>query len=282
MSGVLLLFYSRHRECQPNGFGGGIRPFAVVPAVPILPKKWDPVVGLPRRATISAVFWLCLARLSASMDFMLAICTDTLPQTCLSYLAFRVSFRETLDRIALARQMDDDESDCFGYLTEVPFLCCVPAHVQLDLLAETWSKHVAHERIDASLVDESVIYAVCETAAQIVEAAPDEIRRYLRGGPQNVALTPDHSLASELRSLHLNLENEGDFLLISQFEDLRPDESRWMKRKFRLDQNKLEAMFAVLARWNISPNFAENLSGLLSDREIPRALSFLGVKVHES
>ena len=89
---------------------------------------------------------------------MLAICTDTLPQTCLSYLAFRLSFLETLERIAMARQIGDDELDCFGYLTEVPFLRSVPPHVQLDLLAETWSKHVACERIDADLVDEAVIY----------------------------------------------------------------------------------------------------------------------------
>lgn len=215
------------------------------------------------------------------MGFMLAICTDTLPQTCLTYLAFRLSFRETLERIALAQQMGDDAENCFGYLTEVPFLRSVPPHVQLDLLAETWSKHVSSERFEGDLVDESVIYAVCETAAQIVEAAPDDVARYLRGGPQRVNVTPDHSLASELRSLHLDLENEGDFLLISQFEDMKPDEARLLKRKFRLDPKKIEALFDVLGRWNVSPKFAGNLSGLLSEREIPRATSFLGVKVHE-
>jgi hypothetical protein len=212
---------------------------------------------------------------------MLAICTDTLPQTPSSYLAFRVSFLETLERIAMARQIGDDEMDCFGYLTEVPFLRSVPPQVQLDLLAETWSKHVAQERLDANLVDESVVYAVCETAAQVVEAVPEEIERYLERGPMNVSVIADHALASELRCLHLDLENEGDFLLISQFEDMKPDESRLLKRKFRLDEKKLDALFDVLGRWNVSPRFADNLSGLLSKREIPRAMSFLGVKVHE-
>lgn len=35
------------------------------------------------------------------MEFMLAIQTDTLPQTGLSYFAFRIAFQETLERICL-------------------------------------------------------------------------------------------------------------------------------------------------------------------------------------
>jgi hypothetical protein len=209
---------------------------------------------------------------------MLAICTDTLPQSCLSYVAFRVAFQETIERIALARQMSEDETDGFGYLTEVPFLRSVPPHVQLDLLAETWSKHSASESIEASFVDEAVVYAACETSARIAEEDPADIARYLKRGPQQVSLAGEKVLPSRLRSLHLNLSNEGDFLMISQFEDMQPDESRWLKRKFHIDETKLQVMFDALARWHISPAFAKNLKGLLSPREIARALAFFGVQ----
>jgi hypothetical protein len=69
------------------------------------------------------------------MEVMLAIQTDTLPQTGLSYFAFRVAFQETLERICLAQQIGNYTADCFGFLTEVPFLRAVPPHVHLELLA---------------------------------------------------------------------------------------------------------------------------------------------------
>ena len=156
------------------------------------------------------------------MDFMLAIQTDTLPQTGLSYFAFRIAFQETLERICLAQQIGNYTAECFGFLTEVPFLRAVPPHVQLDLLAETWRKHAASEKFVADLLDESVIYAVCETSARIVEQDPNVINRYLAGGPQSVGLKIDQTLAAELRALHLNLASDGDFLMISQFEDMPP------------------------------------------------------------
>ena len=56
-------------------------------------------------------FQLSLQRSSGSMEFMLEICTDTLPQTRLSYLAFRISCQETLERIVLMRQMRSNPLD---------------------------------------------------------------------------------------------------------------------------------------------------------------------------
>ena len=118
--------------------------------------------------------------------------------------------------------MGNYSADCFGFLTEVPFLRAVPPHVQLDLLAETWCKHASTEKFVANLVDESVIYAACETSARIVEQEPHVITRYLAGGPQQVSPKADSLLAGELRALHLNLASDGDFLMISQFEDMPP------------------------------------------------------------
>jgi len=207
---------------------------------------------------------------------MLTICTDTFPQTCLSYVAFRIAFMETLERIVLDHQMGSD-SECFGFLTEVPFLRHVPAHVQLDLLAATWRKHVASDSFEADLVDESVVYAVCETAARFVEENPEMVARFLQGGPLDAGIEIDHFLASELRSLHLNLSNEGDFLLISQFEDMHPDESQRMKREFHLDEARLEPLFDVLGRWAMSEAFLGNLTELLSKHEIVRSALKIGV-----
>ena len=104
------------------------------------------------------------------MEFMLTISTDTLPQSSLSYVAFRVAFLETLERMTLAQQMGAHEAECLGFLTEVPFLKATAPHVQLDALAETWCKHMSDDPFDATLVDEAVVYAVCETASRIVES----------------------------------------------------------------------------------------------------------------
>lgn len=209
---------------------------------------------------------------------MLQIATDILPQTGLSYVAFRVAFQETVERIALAHQMGERDAGGYGFLTEVPFLRNVAPHVQLDLLAETWDKHVSSEPIDATLVDESVVYAACETAANIAEYDPRNFTRHLQGGPLEVDLEPDGLLASELRSLHLNLPSDGDFLLVSQFEDLPPEIAEDRKREFGLDPDKLEPMFEVLGLWTMSADFLSRVDGLLSEREIIRAVRELGRK----
>ncbi len=212
---------------------------------------------------------------------MLAICTDILPNSELSYLAFRVSFQETLERIVLSKQMQD-EYEGFGYLTEVPFLRSVSPHIQLELLSETWRKHVVKQRFMASLIDESIVYAVFETAAQIVEKEPTVITHCLISGPRQLEVSTSALLAAELRNLHLSLSNNGDFLLISQFEDMHPDEARKLKRKFGLNASKLDRMFDVLGRWTMSDKFIENLDGLLTDREISRTAVVLGEELSQS
>jgi len=209
---------------------------------------------------------------------VLTISNDVLPQSSLSYLAFRVAFRETLERIALADQVGCDPHEAFGFLTEVPFLRSVPAHVQIDLLAATWAKHAANESVAADLVDEAVLYAVCETSARVVETEPDVLEDYLRGGPLEVAPEGDELLASELRSLHLNLASEGDFLLVSQFEDLPPDDAAPLKAKFGLTEEKVAPLFDVLGRWYLSPEFLGNLTGLLTGREVLKTVRVLGVR----
>ena len=207
---------------------------------------------------------------------MLTISSDTLPNTTLSYLAFRVSFQETLERLCLARSLRDDSDEEFGYLTEVPFFHSVPPQVQMDLLADTWRKHCLRTQVQANLVDESVVYSVCETAALIAESEPTVITHCLISGPRLVDDPVDGELSSKLRDLHLALSSEGEFLLISQFEDMHPDEARMLKQQFDLDVSRLDDMFDILGRWSVSKTFYKNLEGLLSDREIERVVSIVG------
>lgn len=248
----------------------------LLPAVQESVKPWSPPSSISR---IRGLFELCLVRGGMSMEDMLTICTDILPQSCLSYLAFRIALHETLERMALAQQIGDRDASPFGYLTEVPFLRCVPPHVQIDLLLETWEKHLADEELEATLVDESVIYAACETAARVVEDEPEAVRRFLERGPLQIDAAIDRHLASELRNLHLRLSNDGDFLLISQFEDMPPDEARRLKKKFRLDEGRLEAMFEVLQYWYVSADLVPRMSGLITEDELPRVLTILGGRV---
>ncbi len=206
---------------------------------------------------------------------MLAIADKLLPQSAISYLAFRVSFHETLERMALAQQFGTADDEQFGFLTEVPFLQTVPPHVQLDLLAETWNKHLVDEELEATLVDESIVYAACETTARLVEQAPDVVRLYMECGPSKVDLQVDDALAAELRDLHLHMPNEGDFLLISQFEDMPPRQAQKLKRQYRLDPLRLDTMFEILGRWYISVELVERLHGLLTHREVIRAVAVI-------
>lgn len=203
---------------------------------------------------------------------MLTIAQHLLPNNTLSYLAFRIACLDTLERIVLARQFGPEAAEGFGFLTDVPFLRAVPPQVQLDLLSETWQKHTHRERLDGDLVDESVLYAVCETAARVAEQESPQFTGWAKQGPRRLSMAAAAGLPAKLRQVHLALPNEGDFLLISQFEDLPPFEALSLKAEFGLEPSKCDALFEVLGRWHVSPGFAGRLSGLLTDREIAQAV----------
>uniref|UniRef100_A0A7C2K1M2 Uncharacterized protein n=1 Tax=Schlesneria paludicola TaxID=360056 RepID=A0A7C2K1M2_9PLAN len=196
---------------------------------------------------------------------MLRIADDLLPQSLLSYVAFRVALRETAGR--LGRETFDDADSRAGYLAEVPFLRDVALAVQLDLLAETWDRHVSPKKHAATLIDESVLYAACEFAASLAEHRPERVTWCLRGGPLDVTVPVDETLAGELRGLYLQLSNDGDFLLIGQLLDLPPEEATEWKQKLGLDPARLELLFDVLGRWHPSPDLVGNLHGLVSVSE---------------
>ncbi|HBN78011.1 MAG TPA: hypothetical protein DD473_19820 [Planctomycetaceae bacterium] len=216
------------------------------------------------------------------MSDMITIAKDTLPQTFLSYIAFRTAMLDTMERVSWTLQFDSLEETGFGFLTEVPFLRAVPPHVQMDLLATTWWKHISPDVYEADLVDEAIVYAACETAARSCEDESAVVSRLLARGPVDVKVNVDASLANELRSLHLKLSNDGDFLLIGQFSDLPPEEADRLKKKFNFDTARAEAMFDVLSRWNISPNFETRCDALLTAKEAKRTYDLMCRKVESA
>ena len=213
---------------------------------------------------------------------MLKICETPLPQSLLSYVAFRVAFRETFERLSLHKRSANDFGEVYGYLGEIPFLREVPPQVQLDLLAATWQRHVSREAHAADLLDESVIYAVCEAAAQLVEKDPDAFVSQMRGGPVDLAVPVDAYLARELRLLYLELPNDGDFLLVSQFLDLDPTESVQQKIEMGVDPKRLEILFDILGRWHVSAQFPAHLKGLLTEAEVASVKSIMHAHVASS
>ena len=177
---------------------------------------------------------------------------------------------ETAEWILLKRQVGHDDADEFGFLTEIPFLKSVAPQIQLDALAETWTRISRGAGINADIMDECVIYAVCETVARMVYEYPTDVERLLENGPQRVEIAVDRSLVPKLRALHLNLPIDGDFLLASQFEDMDPSEAERYKRKFRIDSTRLDILLDSLGRWHVSEAFSENVQYLLTDRETER------------
>ena len=78
-----------------------------------------------------------------------------------------------------------------------------------------------------------------------------------------------------LKQLHMALDCEGDFLLVSQFEDLPPDEARQLKDQFCFEEGRLEELLDVLAHWHVAPGFRERLEGLLTSRESDQAVQIV-------
>lgn len=212
---------------------------------------------------------------------MLRIAHDLLPQSLLSYVAFRVAARQTMDTLSQygPEGRPDDPADLSACLGQIPFLREVALPVQLDLLAETWDRHLAPRVFEATLLDESMVYAACELAANLVLHEPERITWALRGGPIDVSIAVDEFLASELRSLYLRLSNDGDFLLISQLLDFDPEESADWKERLGLDAGCLESLFDVLGRWHASPELVGNLRGLVSIAEAGQLARLLGVSL---
>lgn len=212
----------------------------------------------------------------ATLNGMLAIGRTTLPRTPLAYIAFRVAMLDTAERMALSQQMGTADLRAFGYLTEVPYLKRCAPQVQIDVLLKTWAKHIDSERHVADLLDEAVIYAACEASAYLIEREPHVVSRLLDGGPLAHHPPLTESLVERIRKLHIGLDSDGDFLLLSQFEDMAPGEADTLKSKFGIDPAQAEILAAPLDEWRMDASWPARTSGLLDPSEKTRVAVQIG------
>lgn len=210
---------------------------------------------------------------------MITFASQELPYTERVYIAFRIAFLETQERLALAEQLELESHRTFGFLTQVPFLRNVPAQVQLDLLLDTWDRHLAKAVSRATYLDEAILYAACETAANLIRAEPQHARRLLEVGPLPSSASLDDKLADQIQQMHLTFAGEGHFLLISQFQDLSPEEADPLKAAAGIINGRCDSLFDALGRWHVRQGFENRACGLLTEQEIER-LSTLGDFTH--
>ena len=195
---------------------------------------------------------------------MLLIASTPLPRSEYVYTACRLACLDLRERLELAHQLDLNPERNFGFLTEVPFLRNVPAQVQMELLLNCWSRHVDVEQHLANLLDESILYAVCETAARMIRTEPEICRRLLSRGPRECRMNLTPSLADALQALHLNFARDGLFLLLTQFQDLPPAEAEALKSKYGLNNGAEQCLLDVLGRWFVDPAVLKKSDGLLT------------------
>lgn len=203
---------------------------------------------------------------------MIKFAEKYLPYSERIYIAFRISFLETLERLVLADQLELGSHRAFGFLTHVPFLKSVPAQIQLDLILDVWDKHLSKKDFTANYLDEAVVYAACETTAHLMRSEPDHARRMLASGPLQSSFDIVGETAGQFQELHLDFAGEGHFLLLSQCQDLPPDEASEFKHKYGIITGKADSLFDALSRWHVQAGFEDRACGLLTDIEI-QALS---------
>lgn len=201
--------------------------------------------------------------------------TVRLPQNDLAYAAFRLAIQDAITDLDIQDDHDDELDPPVGYLTVVPYLKQVPLPVQVDLLAETWARHFKPDLIEASLLDAAIVYAACQTADWIIHDMPQVALGWLRDGPRKVPPRITKRASHRLEDLYDEFWDDQDFLLIEEFQDLPPEHARHAKERLDIPEEYVEPMYAALERWNVSPNVAANLVGLLTDAEIAEVLPLL-------
>lgn len=199
---------------------------------------------------------------------MIKYASRTLPYSERVYIALRVAFLETQERLLLAGQLQLDGHRSFGYLTHVPFLKSVPAQVQLDLLLGLWDRHLAKETFSANYLDEAILYAACETTSQLIRQHPVRAGELIERGPLASTVSLSSSLADQVQQLHLDLAPEGHFLLLSQFQDIPPEKAQEYKRQYGISDGMCDSLFEAMSRWHVSPGYADRAVGLLTETEI--------------
>lgn len=200
-----------------------------------------------------------------------------LPQTDLVYAAFRLALQQTLCNLEIEEHEDCDADESLGFLSEVAALQQVALPVQVDLLAETWTRHRSPELNDASLLDAAVVHAAFRTAGGIINVMPDLALDWLADGPREISPSLFRRADHRLDEVFEDWWDDDDFLMVEDLLDLPPDQATDFKALLGLPDEVLRPMFDVLGRWRVSEHLQQHLRGLLTVVEIEEALPLLAL-----
>ena len=198
-----------------------------------------------------------------------------LPRNDLVYAAFLLSLQETAHCIESGLEVDEEEDKPDGFLVQIPFLQPIPLQVQVDLLAETWTRHCSDDSIDASLLDAAIVYAAYMTAARMLHDAPAVAATWLESGPRKVDPRVLHESPEPWEDLFDQWWDDRDFLMVNEFPDMPPEKAQYVRWLLRLPEEMIRTMFDALERGRPSPQVGERLDGLLSIDQIGHVVSLL-------
>ncbi len=186
----------------------------------------------------------------------------------LVHLAFLFSLHETIAEIEILADIDDGEDLPSGFLVEVPFLQQVPLEVQVELLAETWSRYRCSKQIEATLLDAAVVYAAFMTAARIVNDEPELALAWLADEGRKLNHQFLRRARERFEEMFDSWWDDRDFLMLEDFQDMPPEQAQLIKTMLRLPNEMIQPMFDVLERGRVSTDVGEKLEGLLAPEKI--------------
>ncbi|GIX03416.1 MAG: hypothetical protein KatS3mg113_0422 [Planctomycetaceae bacterium] len=199
---------------------------------------------------------------------MIQIQHQNIPQTLLYYVAFRTALRTTWDQLSQVVAGHTADEETTGFISEVPYLCGVPLHVQLFILAKTWDKHRQRVVLLADVLDEYVLYACCESTIRHCREAPSRINWALRGGPYDISVPAGEELAQALRRQTEHWPCERELFVLQQLLDLPPDESEQWRQEQQIHDIRWQMLLDVLGNWWIPRGWNLRLQGLATVDEI--------------
>jgi hypothetical protein len=97
------------------------------------------------------------------------------PTNDLSFVTFVTTAYRDLIRLQLSFEPTERSllrRETHGFLHNVPILSHLSLPVQVDLLAQTWSRHYARRVFRANLLDGAVIFAACRDVAEAFQGDP--------------------------------------------------------------------------------------------------------------
>jgi hypothetical protein len=143
-----------------------------------------------------------------------------------------------------------------GFLHRVPILSNLSLPVQIDLLAQTWSRHYSRRVLRANLLDGAVIFAACRDVVEAFQGDPG-FTLIKRDITRDIDIRLDRWTFGHISTLYERWWRSFDPGLVHSLMDLEGYPSRMVA--------PLEEAQHLTA---VSSNVARNLSGLMPPAEI--------------